>query len=88
MPENLQWNHKAWTDYLYWQQNDKATLRRVNQLINVLLRTPYDGIGKPELLRGNLSGFWSRRIDDVHRLVYMVEDDVVTIISCRGHYDK
>ena len=77
----------AWEDYLYWQTLDKKTLKRINQLLQDIERNGYNGIGKPEPLRGDLSGFWSRRIDDEHRIVYRVTEDRVEIIQCRGHYD-
>lgn len=77
----------AWEDYLYWQTQDKKTLKRINQLLQDIERNGYNGIGKPEPLRGDLSGFWSRRIDDEHRIVYRVTEDQVEIIQCRGHYD-
>lgn len=83
----IQWDFDAWEDYLYWQLNDKKTLKRINQLIKDICRNPFDGIGKPEALKGNLSGFWSRRIDGEHRIVYAVETDSIIIIACRGHYD-
>lgn len=83
----LQWDFDAWDEYVFWQTQDKRTLKRINQLIRDVLRSPYDGIGKPEPLKGNLSGFWSRRIDERHRLVYAVDDNVILIISCRGHYE-
>jgi toxin YoeB len=76
----------AWSDYLYWQGQDKKTLKRINLLIDAARRDPFEGIGKPEPLLGNLSGYWSRRIDDVHRLVYAVDDVDLTVIACRGHY--
>ena len=82
----LSWTDDAWEDYLYWQTQDKKTLRRINKLINDVKRSPFEGIGKPESLKENLSGFWSRRIDDTNRLVYAVDDHVITIISCRYHY--
>ena len=82
----LSWTDEAWKDYLYWQSQDKKTLRRINKLIIDVKRSPFEGIGKPEALKENLSGFWSRRIDDTHRLVYAVEDTTITIISCRYHY--
>lgn len=82
----IQWDFDAWEDYLYWQSADKKNLRRINQLLKDICRTPFDGIGKPEALKENLSGFWSRRIDDTHRLVYAVEKDNIIVISCRGHY--
>lgn len=83
----LQWDSDAWDEYIYWQTQDRRTLRQVNQLIRDAMRSPYEGIGKPEPLIGNLSGFWSRRIDERHRLVYAVEEDVLLIVSCRGHYE-
>ncbi|MCL9775484.1 Txe/YoeB family addiction module toxin [Vibrio methylphosphonaticus] len=82
----LSWTDDAWDDYLYWQTQDKKTLKRINKLINDVKRSPFEGIGKPEPLKENLSGFWSRRIDDTNRLVYAVDDLAVTIISCRYHY--
>ncbi|GAD90213.1 putative toxin-antitoxin system toxin component [Vibrio halioticoli NBRC 102217] len=82
----LSWTDDAWNDYLYWQTQDKKTLKRINKVINDVKRSPFEGIGKPEPLKENLSGFWSRRIDDTNRLVYAVDDQVITIISCRYHY--
>jgi toxin YoeB len=82
----LVWTNSSWSDYLYWQGQDKKTLKRVNKLIEEVLRSPFEGIGKPEPLKENLAGFWSRRIDDTHRLVYAVEDEYLTIIACRYHY--
>lgn len=86
MARKLAWTHEAWSDYIYWQGQDKKTLKRINKLIEATLRLPFEGIGKPEPLRENLSGFWSRRIDDVHRLIYAVDDQFLSIISCRYHY--
>lgn len=86
MIEILSWTKEAWSDYTYWQTQDKKTLKRINKLILDAQRSPFDGIGKPEPLKENLSGFWSRRIDDTNRLVYVVEDNQLTIISCRYHY--
>jgi toxin YoeB len=80
------WDEKAWEDYLYWQFHDKQMLKRVNMLIRDVERSPFDGIGKPEPLRGDLSGFWSRRINDEHRLVYRVQNGMLEIASCRDHY--
>ncbi|HHQ4624475.1 MULTISPECIES: Txe/YoeB family addiction module toxin [Aeromonas] len=77
----------GWEDYLHWQQTDKKMLKRVNTLIEAVTRTPFEGIGKPEPLKLNLTGYWSRRIDSEHRLVYAVEQDAIVIIQCRGHYD-
>ncbi|SUO96700.1 Txe/YoeB family addiction module toxin [Suttonella ornithocola] len=82
----LSWTLEAWQDYLYWQGQDKKTLKRINKLIQDTLRTPQTGIGKPEALKENLSGFWSRRIDETNRLVYAIDDQMITIISCRYHY--
>lgn len=76
----------AWDDYVYWQSQDKKMLKRINTLINECIRTPFEGIGKPEPLLENLSGLWSRRIDDKNRLVYDVTDAAITIVSCRLHY--
>lgn len=86
MSRKLAWTDDAWSDYLYWQTQDKKTLKRINRLIEVTLRVPFEGVGKPEPLKENLAGFWSRRIDDTHRLVYAVEDEYVTILACRYHY--
>ena len=87
MLSRLVWTNSAWSDYVYWQGQDKKTLKRINALIKDALRSPEDGIGKPEVLRENLSGFWSRRIDDVNRLIYVVEQDQLVIIACRYHYE-
>lgn len=81
------WYSVAWDDYLYWQQEDKKLLKRINTLIKDVMRSPFEGIGKPEPLRNDLSGFWSRRIDDRHRLVYRVREGKLEILSCKGHYD-
>ena len=80
------WDKTAWEDYLYWQDNDKKVLRKINSLIKECQRTPFEGTGKPERLRQNLSGFWSRRITGEHRLVYKAENDVFYIAQCRYHY--
>jgi len=82
----LAWNTRGWNDYLYWQQIDKKNLKKINRLIESSLRTPFDGIGKPEPLKHQLSGLWSRRITDEHRLVYEVLDDTIVIQQCRYHY--
>ena len=84
----LAWGSKAWQDYIYWQSQDKKTLKRINRLIQDTMLNPFEGIGKPEPLKKNLSGFWSRRIDETNRLVYIVDDNYITVISCRYHYDK
>jgi len=78
----------AWEAYLYWQNQDKKTLKRVNQLIAAAAHDPFAGIGKPEALRGDLSGYWSRRIDDANRLVYRATDSELVLIACRFHYDS
>lgn len=85
-PRLLSWTDEAWGDYLYWQTQDRKTLKRINKLIIDSKRSPFEGIGKPEPLKENLAGFWSRRIDDTNRLVYAVDDQAITIISCRYHY--
>jgi toxin YoeB len=77
----------AWDAYLYWQDQDKRTLKRINLLITAAARDPFTGIGKPEPLRGELSGYWSRRIDEANRLVYRATDTEMVIIACRFHYD-
>lgn len=81
------WSDEAWKDYLDWQMQDKKTLRRINLLIKDAERNPYTGLGKPEPLRGDLSGFWSRRIDEKNRLIYRFSSDFLEIASCKGHYD-
>lgn len=83
---NLKFSAAAWEDYLYWQSHDKKTLKRVNELIKVSLRTPYEGIGKPEPLKGNLSGWWSRRITETDRFVYKWEAETLLIAQLRYHY--
>lgn len=82
----IEWAQEALEDYLYWQQTDKATLKRINMLIKDCLRDPFVGIGKPEPLKHQLAGFWSRRIDEENRLVYAVEGDRLQIAQCRHHY--
>jgi len=86
MIEILSWTRESWSDYVYWQTQDKKTLSRINKLILDTQRDPFSGIGKPEPLKENLSGFWSRRIDETNRLVYAVDKNQLTIISCRYHY--
>lgn len=80
------WTEKAWEDYLYWQGQDKKTLKRINQLVHDIERSSYEGIGKPEALKGNLTGFWSRRIDDANRLIYRISKNFIEILSVKGHY--
>lgn len=88
MIEILSWTKESWSDYVYWQSQDRRTLKRINKLIADARRTPFEGIGKPEPLKENLTGFWSRRIDESNRLVYAVDDNQITVISCRYHYEK
>lgn len=83
---HLVWFEKAWDDYLYWQTQDKKTLQRINKLIRDIERTGGKGIGKAEMLKGNLSGFSSRRIDEENRLVYRISGDIMEIASCKNHY--
>ena len=80
------WQKNAWEDYLYWQKNDKQKLRRINEMIKDCQRNKFEGIGKPELLKENLAGLWSRRIDNEHRFVYKIEENRLHIIQCRYHY--
>ncbi len=84
---NIQFSSKGWEDYVYWQQIDKKILKKINELIKDITRSPYDGIGKPEPLKHALSGFWSRRITDEHRLVYRIEGPVILIAQARYHYE-
>lgn len=82
----LSWAEGAWQDYLYWQKTDKQKLKRINSLIKDIKRSPFEGLGDPEPLRHNWSGYWSRRIDREHRLVYKVDDSGMVIVQCRYHY--
>ena len=82
----LSWTEEAWEDYLYWQTTNKQNVKRINTLIKSMLRTPFEGIGKPEPLKHHLSGSWSRRIDQENRIVYDVADNQIIIIQCRYHY--
>lgn len=82
----LSWDQNAWEDYLYWQITDKTVIKRINMLLKECLRTAFDGIGKPEALKANYSGHWSRRITDEHRLVYKVFEDRIHIVQCKYHY--
>lgn len=83
----ISFSEHAWQDYLYWQGQDKKVLKRINLLLQDIERNRYVGIGKPEALRGDLSGFWSRRIDEVNRFVYRVSGEFIEVIQCKGHYD-
>jgi len=87
MPKQLAWTGASWEDYVWWRGQDRETLKRINLLIEDALRHPFEGIGKPEPLRETLSGFWSRRIDHTHRLVYAVAGENLVIIACRYHYE-
>lgn len=82
----LSWSDEAWDDCLYWQATDKPTLKRINTLIKDIKRSPFDGIGKPEPLKHDLAGYWSRRIDKEHRLVYLPEGGCIYVAACRFHY--
>ncbi len=81
------WFDEAWEDYVYWQTQDKKTIKRINSLLKDIERNYLAGIGKPEPLKGELSGFWSRRIDDSNRLIYRINNHTLEILSCRAHYD-
>jgi toxin YoeB len=81
------WSEQSWDDYLYWQKENKSMLKKINQLIKDIERDPFVGLGKPEPLKNNLSGWWSRRIDSMHRIVYRVENGTLEIAQCREHYE-
>ena len=81
------WSDKSWDDYLYWQKQNKNMLKKINLLIRDIERNPFEGLGKPEPLKNNLSGWWSRRIDDTHRVVYRIENGSLEIAHCKDHYD-
>jgi toxin YoeB len=81
------WTDDAWSDYLYWQTQDKKTLKRINSILKDIDRNPFSGIGKPELLTEDRKGFWSRRIDGLNRIIYKVEREQVVIVQCGGHYN-
>jgi len=83
----ITWQLQAWEDYLYWQKTDKSKLKRINELIKATIRTPFEGIGNPEPLKHALQGYWSRRIDSEHKLVYTIIEEDLIIISCRYHYN-
>lgn len=82
----LIWSENSWNDYLYWQATDKKIVKKINSLIKDIKREPFDGLGKPEPLKYEMAGSWSRRITDEHRLVYMVEPDAIYVVACRYHY--
>ena len=81
------WDERAWEEYLSWQAEDRKTLKKINTLLKDIQRNPFEGIGKPEPLKENRNGWWSRRIDEANRVVYKVEHDVAIIASCKSHYD-
>lgn len=83
---NKAWQDEAWEDYLHWQMQDKKTLKKINELLKDIDRNAYSGIGKPEALKGNLSSYWSRRIDEKNRIVYKIENEQIIIIQCGSHY--
>ena len=83
---DIRWTQDAWDDYVWWQTQDKKTLKRINALIKDTMRTPFEGIGKPEPLRGDLSGMWSRRIDSANRLIYEVMEGEIVVLSAKDHY--
>jgi len=80
------WHDEAWDEYIYWQSQDKKTLKKINKLLTDIERNGYNCIGKPEPLRGNLSGYWSVRIDDANRIVFRISDNIVEIVQCGSHY--
>ncbi|AIA55955.1 MULTISPECIES: Txe/YoeB family addiction module toxin [Acidithiobacillus] len=82
----IKFSDPAWEDYLFWQAHDGDTLKRINTLLKDIRRSPFQGIGKPEPLKHNLAGFWSRRIDEEHRLVYAIQEDTILVAQCRYHY--
>ncbi len=84
----IAFTNRAWEEYCYWQKQDKKTLKRINALLEDVKRNGYTGMGKPEPLKNNLSGFWSRRIDDTNRLVYRIDNELVEVIQCKGHYNQ
>ena len=88
MGRNIQWYGDAWEEYCQWQQTDRAMTKRINALIRDAQRDPFNGIGKPEPLKHDLSGVWSRRINETDRLTYYLENDVLVIVGCTGHYDN
>jgi toxin YoeB len=88
MARDLSWTRNAWNEYLYRQNTDKKVMKKINALVDEIIRHPFEGSGKPEALKGELSGLWSRRIDEEHRLVYKATDSEIRIFQCRYHYSK
>ena len=87
MIKTLSFQDSGWADYLYWQTQDKRTLKKINSLLRAIDSNPFAGEGKPEPLKHNMQGYWSRRIDGTNRIVYSVTDDQIIVVACRGHYD-
>lgn len=85
---NIMFTDRAWEEYCYWQIQDRKTIKRINQLLKDIKRNSFEGMGKPEPLKNNLSGYWSRRIDNTNRLVYKIRNEQIEIIQCRGHYNN
>ena len=88
MGRDVQWYGDAWDEYCEWQKTDRAILKRIHELIKETRRNPFAGLGKPEPLKHNLAGLWSRRINETDRLIYFLENDILIIVSCKGHYDN
>lgn len=86
MSRHLVFKEKSWSEYLYWQTQDRKTLKRINQILADIERNGYEGIGKPEPLKRELAGLWSRRIDDTNRIVYRIKEESIEIVQCKGHY--
>lgn len=84
---NIMFTERAWEEYCYWQKQDRKTLKRINQLLIDIKRNEFAGIGKPEPLKNDLSGFWSRRIDEANRIVYRIVNEQIEIVQCKGHYN-
>lgn len=84
---NISFSEKALDEYIYWQTQDKKTLKRINTLLKDINRNPFEGIGKPEPLKGKYTGYWSRRIDDTNRLIYRITDQAIEVYQCKGHYN-
>lgn len=87
MSNNILFTDRAWEEYCYWQSQDKKTLKKINQLLSDIKRNNFTGIGKPEPLKNELSGYWSRRIDEKNRIVYRINDNHIEIVQCKGHYE-
>lgn len=88
MSNNILFTDRAWEEYCYWQSQDKKTLKRINQILANIKRNNFTGIGKPEPLKNELSGYWSRRIDEKNRIVYRINDEHIEVVQCKGHYEE